>query len=34
MNSHQAGQDLTRQFPDAPHGSELLGMYPIMGILK
>ncbi len=34
MDTHQAGQDLTRQFPDAPHGSELLGKYPIVGILK
>lgn len=34
MDTHQAGQDLTRQFPDAPHGFELLAKYPIVGILK
>ncbi len=34
MNTHQAGQDLTRQFPDAPHGSEMLGKYPIVGIIR
>ena len=32
MDTHQAGQDLTRQLPDAPHGFEILGVYPIMGI--
>ncbi len=34
MDAHQAGQDLTPQFPDAPHGTELLGKYPIVGIIK
>ncbi|MFA5183433.1 MAG: cytochrome b5 domain-containing protein [Syntrophales bacterium] len=34
MDTHQAGQDLTRQFLDAPHGSEILGKYPIVGIIK
>ncbi len=34
METHRAGQDLTGQMPDAPHGFDLLGKYPIVGILK
>lgn len=34
MDTHQAGQDLTGQMPDAPHGFDLLGRYSIAGIFK
>ena len=34
MDTHQAGQDLTRQVPDAPHGYDLLDKHPLVGILK
>jgi predicted heme/steroid binding protein len=30
---HTAGVDLTDELADAPHGAELLGRFPIIGIL-
>jgi predicted heme/steroid binding protein/uncharacterized membrane protein len=33
MGLHRAGQDLTREFADAPHGVEVLERYPQVGVL-
>lgn len=34
MASHFAGADLTREFPDAPHGEEVFERYPQVGVLR
>ena len=34
MSLHQAGHDLTDEFPDAPHGEEVFARYPQVGVLK
>jgi len=34
MESHLAGQDLTGEFPEAPHGLEVLERCPQVGVLK
>jgi len=34
MASHQAGQDLSGEFADAPHGLEVLDRYPQVGVLQ
>jgi predicted heme/steroid binding protein/uncharacterized membrane protein len=34
MGSHAAGQDLTGEFADAPHGEEVFSRYPQVGIIK
>jgi predicted heme/steroid binding protein/uncharacterized membrane protein len=34
MDLHQAGHDLTGEFPDAPHGEEVFERYPQVGVLK
>ena len=31
---HRAGEDLTDALKDAPHGSEFIKRFPIVGILK
>ncbi len=31
---HQAGRDLTAEMKDAPHGEEMLRIFPIVGKLK
>ncbi len=33
MGLHKAGQDLTKEFADAPHGLEVLERYPQIGVL-
>ncbi len=32
--THKAGEDLTDALRDAPHGSDLLERFPVVGILK
>lgn len=34
MKRHHAGQDLTTDFQAAPHGEEVLGRYPQVGVLR
>lgn len=34
MTGHLAGQDLTAEFADAPHGQEVFGRYPQVGVLQ
>lgn len=34
MDRHRAGQDLTGEFADAPHGLEVFERYPQVGVLK
>ncbi len=34
MDSHRAGQDLTGEFADAPHGLEVFERYPQVGVLQ
>jgi predicted heme/steroid binding protein/uncharacterized membrane protein len=34
MNRHPSGSDLTGAFSAAPHGTEVLGRYPQVGVLK
>lgn len=34
MGLHQAGHDLTGEFPDAPHGEEVFERYPQVGVIK
>ena len=34
MARHRAGQDLTAEFADAPHGTEVFERYPRVGVLK
>ena len=34
MAGHFAGADLTREFPDAPHGEEVFERYPQVGVLQ
>ena len=34
MNRHQAGEDLTGEFADAPHGLEVFLRYPQVGVLQ
>jgi len=34
MGLHQAGGDLTGEFPDAPHGEEVFARYPQVGVLQ
>jgi predicted heme/steroid binding protein/uncharacterized membrane protein len=34
MARHRAGQDLTREFADAPHGLEVFERYQLVGVLK
>jgi len=34
MGRHQAGHDLTGEFPDAPHGEEVFERYRQVGVLK
>ena len=33
-NLHFAGQDLTSELPDAPHGDLVFRNFPVVGILK
>jgi predicted heme/steroid binding protein/uncharacterized membrane protein len=34
MDLHQAGGDLTGEFPEAPHGEEVFERYPQVGVLQ
>ncbi len=34
QGSHYAGQDLTSELPDAPHGEEVFKRYPVVGKLE
>ena len=34
MNRHHAGKDLTTDIKGAPHGPEMLELYPQVGVLK
>lgn len=33
-NLHFAGQDLTHELPDSPHGERVFRKFPVVGILK